>query len=145
MDRRDSAEAHMQMVLDTEYGGMNEVLYNFAAVKNDDHFANVGDRFTKQRFFNPLALRRDELRGLHTNTHIPQVIGAARRYEISGDPRFRDVASYFYSEVIEARAYATGGNEQQRRMAGTTEPSVQPNWRRATTPPSAAAPITCSS
>jgi len=23
--------------------------------------------------------RRDELRGLHVNTHIPQVIGAARR------------------------------------------------------------------
>lgn len=102
-------EEHMQMVLDTEYGGMNEVLYNLAAVTNDDRFAAVGDRFTKKRFFNPLALRRDELRGLHTNTHIPQVIGAARRYEISGDQRFHDVADYFWDEVIEARTYVTGG------------------------------------
>src|SRR5919204_5126671 len=71
-------EEHMQMVLDTEYGGMNEVLYDLAGITKDDHFAAVGDRFTKKRFFNPLVLRRDELRGLHTNTHIPQVIGAAR-------------------------------------------------------------------
>lgn len=114
-------EPHMQMVLDTEYGGMNEVLYNLAAVKNDDAFAVIGDRFTKQRFFNPLALRRDELRGLHTNTHIPQVIGAARRYELSGDSPFREVAQYFFSEIIEARAYATGGTSNNEGWL------VQPN------------------
>ncbi|MGC2660657.1 MAG: glycoside hydrolase family 127 protein, partial [Bryobacteraceae bacterium] len=99
----------MQMVLDTEYGGMNEVLYNLAAATNNGRYAEVGDRFTKQRFFNPLALRRDQLRGLHTNTHIPQVIGAARRYEISGDPRFHDVANFFWETVVESRTYATGG------------------------------------
>jgi hypothetical protein len=99
----------MQMVLDTEYGGMNEVLYNLAAATNDDHYAAVGDRFTKERFFNPLALRRDQLRGLHANTHIPQVIGAARRYEISGDPRFHDVADVFWDTIVESRTYATGG------------------------------------
>jgi DUF1680 family protein len=102
-------EEHMQAVLDTEYGGMNEVLYNLAAVTGDNKFAEVGDRFTKKRFFNPLALSCDRLRGLHTNTHIPQVIGAARRYEISGDPRFRDVATFFWDQVTGARCYATGG------------------------------------
>jgi hypothetical protein len=101
---------HLQMVLDTEYGGMNEVLYNLAAVTNDDRYAKVGDRFTKKRFFNPLALRRDQLLGLHANTHIPQAIGAARRYEISGDRRFHDVAQCFWDEVTEGRTYVTGGN-----------------------------------
>ncbi len=102
-------EAHMQDILNTEYGGMNEVLYNLAAATENDHYAEVGDRFTKKIFFNPLALRRDELRGLHVNTHIPQVIGAARRYEISGDERFHDVADFFWWEVTSARAYVTGG------------------------------------
>lgn len=101
--------AHMQDILNTEFGGMNEVLYNLAAVTGDDRWARVGDRFTKKIFFNPLALRRDELRGLHVNTHIPQVIGAARRYEMSGDMRFHDVADYFWHEVVEARTYVTGG------------------------------------
>ena len=102
-------EEHMQEILNTEYGGMNEVLYNLAAVTGNDHYASVGDRFTKKIFFNPLALRRDELRGLHVNTHIPQVIGAARRYELSSDVRFHDVADFFWSDVTSARAYVTGG------------------------------------
>ena len=102
-------EPHMQDILNTEYGGMNDVLYDLAAATGDDHWAAVGDRFTKKKFFNPLALRRDELRGLHVNTHIPQVIGAARRYELSGDERFHDVADFFWYEVTSARAYVTGG------------------------------------
>lgn len=102
-------EPHMQDILNTEYGGMNEVLYNLAALTGEDHYAQVGDRFTKKKFFNPLGLRRDELRGLHVNTHIPQVIGAARRYEISGDERFHDVADFFWYDVTSARAYVTGG------------------------------------
>ncbi|HME11167.1 MAG TPA: beta-L-arabinofuranosidase domain-containing protein [Bryobacteraceae bacterium] len=100
---------HMQDILETEYGGMNDVLYKLAAVSGDERWAKAGDRFTKYRFFNPLVSRRDELRGLHVNTHIPQVIGAAQRYEISGDTRFHDVADFFWYEVVSARTYVTGG------------------------------------
>jgi DUF1680 family protein len=114
-------EDHMQMVLDEEFGGMSEVLYNLAVVTGDEKYVKVGDRFTKKRFCNPLALRRDELRGLHVNTHIPQVIGAARRYEISGDRRFYDVADYFWLEVTGARAYVTGGTSNNEGWL------VQPN------------------
>lgn len=102
-------EPHMQDILNTEYGGMNQVLYNLASLTGDDRYAVIGDRFTKKIFFNPLALHRDELRGLHVNTHIPQVIGAAKRYEISSDQRFHDVADFFWWEVTSARAYVTGG------------------------------------
>ncbi|MBV8834020.1 MAG: glycoside hydrolase family 127 protein [Acidobacteriaceae bacterium] len=103
------SDEQMQMVLDEEFGGMNDALYSLAGLTRTDHYATVGDRFTKRRFFNPLALRRDQLRGLHTNTHIPQVIGAARRYEISCDSRFHDVADAFWNEVVRTRTYATGG------------------------------------
>jgi hypothetical protein len=108
-------EEHMQDILNNEYGGMNEVLYNLAGLTGNDHYAAVGDRFTKKKFFNPLALRRDELRGLHVNTHIPQVIGAARRYELSSDERFHDVADFFWWEVTSARAYVTGGTSNGER------------------------------
>ena len=102
-------ETQMQNILGEEYGGMNEVLYNLTAVTGDVRWAKAGDRFTKKRFFNPLALRRDELRGLHVNTHVPQIIGAARRYELTGDVRFHDVADFFWYEVTSARCYVTGG------------------------------------
>jgi DUF1680 family protein len=103
-------EAHMQDILNTEYGGMNEVLYNLAAVTSDVRWAKTGDRFTKKIFFTPLAMRRDELKGQHMNTHVPQVIGAARRYELSSDYRFADVARFFFETVSESRTYATGGS-----------------------------------
>src|ERR1039458_5949297 len=102
-------EEHMQDILRTEYGGMGEVLYNLAAATGNEKWAKAGDRYSKKSFFNPLASRRDELRGLHVNTHIPQVISAARRYEISGDVRFHDVADYFWDEVVGARSYVTTG------------------------------------
>jgi DUF1680 family protein len=102
-------DAHMQQILEVEFGGISETLYNMAGSTGNDRWASVGDRFQKRSFINPLALRRDELRGLHANTHIPQAIAAARRYEISGDTRFRDVADYFFHEVSGARSYVTGG------------------------------------
>ena len=124
------SEAHMQDILNTEYGGMNEVLYNLAAVTGEDRWARAGDRFTKKRFFNPLASRRDELRGLHVNTHIPQVTGAARRYEISGDMRFHDVADYFWWEVTSARTYVTGGTSNDEGWL--TQPrQLASEWKRS--------------
>jgi uncharacterized protein len=103
-------EEHMQQILTIEFGGIAESLYNLAAATNNDHWVTVGDRFQKKSFINPLAQRRDELRGLHMNTHVPQVIAAARRYELSGDTRFQDVADYFLYEIINARSYVTGGS-----------------------------------
>jgi DUF1680 family protein len=102
-------EEHMQDILNTEYGGIAETLYSLAAITGEDRWAKAGDRFQKKRFINPLGLRRDELRGLHVNTHIPQVIAAARRYEISGDMRFHDVADFFWDDVVTSRTYAPGG------------------------------------
>lgn len=104
------SEEHMQQILNVEFGGMNEVLYNLAATAGDDRWARTGDRFTKKIFFTPLALRQDGLKGLHMNTHVPEVIGGARRYELSSDYRFGDLSRFFYDTVTESRMYATGGS-----------------------------------
>jgi DUF1680 family protein len=103
------SDEHMQQILMVEFGGIAETLYSLAAETGNDRWGKVGDRFQKRSFLNPLASRRDELRGLHVNTHIPQAIAAARRYEVTGDIRFHDVAHYFYYEVTTARTYVTGG------------------------------------
>jgi uncharacterized protein len=102
-------DENMQAMLNVEFGGIAETLYNYAAVTKDPRWAKTGDRYQKRVFINPLALGRDELRGLHGNTHIPQAIAAARRYEISGDQRFHDVADFFFHQVVTARTYVTGG------------------------------------
>jgi DUF1680 family protein len=103
------SDAQMQQILEIEFGGIAETLYHLAAATKEERWARTGDRFQKRSFLNPLAAHRDELRGLHVNTHIPQAIAAARRYELSGDMRFHDVAKYFFDEVTSARTYVTGG------------------------------------
>lgn len=104
---------HMQRVLGTEFGGMGEVLANLYAVTGKESYLETARRFDKKAFFSPLAEHRDELKGLHVNTHIPQVIAAARLYEMTGERRYRDIAEYFWNEIVSERAYCTGGTSNR--------------------------------
>jgi len=108
-------EAHMARVLEREYGGMNDVLYNLSAATGDRSYRQLASRFDHERIFAPLAENRDEMKGLHVNTQIPKIIGAARRYELTGDARFREIADYFWREVTDRRSYCTGGTSNGER------------------------------
>jgi uncharacterized protein len=109
------SEDRMQEILNEEFGGMGEVLYNLAAVTKDDRWAHAGDRFQKKIFLRPLLNRCDELEQLHANTHIPQVVAAARRYELTGDSRFRAIPEFFWETVVESRTFAPGGSGTMER------------------------------
>lgn len=100
-------------VLRVEFGGMNEVLYNLYAVTGVKDYAETAHRFDDERLFGPLADGRDELKGLHVNTQIPKIIGAARRYELTGEARYRRIAEFFWTQVTQHRAYATGGTSNE--------------------------------
>jgi DUF1680 family protein len=103
------SEPQMQRVLQEEYGGMGEVLANLYGITGKEQYLRLAQRFDKRAFFDPLAAHRDELKGLHVNTHVPQVIAAARLYELTGDKRYWNIASYFWDEVTSERSFCTGG------------------------------------
>jgi uncharacterized protein len=102
-------DAQMQKMLNVEFGGMSESLFNLFAITNDPGHLALAQRFEKRSFLDPLVEHTDKLKGLHVNTHIPQVIGAARGYELTGDERYRMLSSFFWDQVVRARSYATGG------------------------------------
>jgi uncharacterized protein len=102
-----------QRSLEVEHGGMLEVLFNLAAVTGDERYAATARRFDHKAVLDPLAAHRDQLKGLHVNTQIPKIVGAASGYEFSGDPRFREIASYFWNQVTGHRCYCTGGTSNQ--------------------------------
>jgi DUF1680 family protein len=106
MPLSDEQLAQIQRV---EFGGMTETLFNLYSVNGNEKFAVLAKRFGKKEFFDPLAAREDHLAGLHANTHIPQVIGAARGYELTGDERYHTISDYFWHEVVDQHTYATGG------------------------------------
>ncbi len=103
------SEQQMQRVLLVEYGGMGEVLANLYGVTGNPEYLKLARRFDKKSFFDPLAGHRDELKGLHVNTHVPQVIASARLHELTGDKRYWNIADYFWDEVTSQRSYCTGG------------------------------------
>src|ERR1035438_9612177 len=103
------SEQQMQRVLLVEYGGMGEVLANLYGLTGKREYLDLAQRFDKKGFFDPLAAHRDELKGLHVNTHVPQVIAAARLYELTGDKRYWNIADYFWDEVTSERSFCTGG------------------------------------
>src|ERR1035441_62492 len=103
-------DAEMQNILKVEFGGMAEVLNNLYSVTGGKRHAELAGRFEKRSFLDPLAEQRDVLKGLHANMHIPQAIGAARKYELTGDARYRTIAEYFWSQVARHHSYCTGGN-----------------------------------
>jgi DUF1680 family protein len=123
------SEQQMQRVLLVEYGGMGEVLANLYGVTGKHEYLDLSKRFDKKGFFDPLAARRDELKGLHVNTHVPQVIAAARLYELTGDQRYWNIADYFWNEVTGERSFCTGGtssSELWRSDAGVLSTQLGP-------------------
>jgi uncharacterized protein len=103
------SDADFQKIMNVEYGGMQEVLFNLYGVTGKEEYATLAQRFSHKSFFDPLTGDHDDLPGLHANTHIPQVIGAARGYELTGDENFRKISDNFYRIATQHHTYCTGG------------------------------------
>jgi DUF1680 family protein len=126
------SDIQRQHMLRTEYGGMNEVLVNLAAITKKQQYIDTAHLFEQPSILDPLAQRRDELQGLHANTNVPKMIGAARMYEVTGDRRYRQIAEYFLEEVLTARNYAIGNtslDEHWNTSPGQLQGTLQ--WTNA--------------
>lgn len=121
----------MDRVLTVEFGGMSEVLHNLYAVTGDPEHLELAHRFDRAEFLGPLALGHDNLSRIHANTHIPEICGAARRYEVTGEPAYREIVTFFWDRVVNTRTYATGGCSSGEMwpdpgcLAGTLGPNTQ--------------------
>jgi uncharacterized protein len=104
------SRAQQQSMLMTEHGGMKEVLANLYAITGNPEHLRLSRVFDHDVVFEPLARAVDPLDGLHANTQIPKIIGAARDYELSGDPHYRDIALFFWKRVALNRSFANGGH-----------------------------------
>jgi hypothetical protein len=100
----------MQLALRNEQGGMNEVLANLYGATGKPEYLKLAESFNHEAVFAPLAAGQDRLDGLHVNTQIPKIIGAARQYELDGDQRLHDVAAFFWERVALHRSWVIGGN-----------------------------------
>jgi DUF1680 family protein len=102
-------QTHLKM----ENGGILEALVWLYALTGEQKYLNLARRFDHKRDMDPLARREDRLQGLHANTVIPKVTGAAVLYEFSGRERYATISEFFWQRMVKARAFITGGVDYQ--------------------------------
>ncbi|WP_442576970.1 beta-L-arabinofuranosidase domain-containing protein [Microbacterium sp. F51-2R] len=137
-------------LLGTEYGGMNDALYElFARSGGNAHFKVAAEGFDEVSLFQQLANGQDVLNGKHANTTIPKFIGALKRYTVfTQNPAFYDMltaqekqnlpmyrlaAENFFQIVVDHHSYATGANSQSEHFHGPDALFLDATQRGATT------------
>src|SRR5215813_2610386 len=103
-------EAQTQKMLNTEFGGMPEVLADLYADTGDKRWLNLSHHFDHRAVLDPLARRQDILAGLHGNTQVPKLLGYLARYVYTGDKTDGTAAEFFWDAVALHHSYATGGH-----------------------------------
>ena len=107
------SDSQFNAMLGTEFGGMANVLYDLYSVNHRPADLALAHRFDQKSFLEPLESDVDDLTNIHANTHVPKILGAARRYELLGDAPYGKLTSYFWDRVADHRSYATGGSNER--------------------------------
>eukprot|EP00729_Bicosta_minor_P005022 gene5022-20468_t len=55
--------------------------------------------FYKAMFMDPLAHSQDSLNNSHANTHLPEIIGLQRGWELTGNKTLKSITEYFYKTL----------------------------------------------
>jgi DUF1680 family protein len=102
--------SQFQAILDVETGGMLEVWADLLEITGDSMYERLLDRYWRHEFFDAVRAGHDVLTNMHANTQIPEVLGAARAYEVTGEDRWKEVVTTFWRlAVVERGTYCTGG------------------------------------
>jgi len=102
-------DAQVQKVLNTEFGGMNEVLADLYADTGDRRWLALSYRFEHRAVLDPLKRHQDPLAGLHANTQVPKLLGSLVRFAYTGDPGDGFAGGFFWDQAVQHHSYATGG------------------------------------
>ena len=107
-----------QKVLETEYGGMNDCLYELYSYSHNKHHLEAAQKFDEKALFLMAAKgEKNCLDGKHANTQIPKFIGAIKRYNVLkqlGEAKQEDEAylvdaEKFFEMVVKRHSFVTGG------------------------------------
>jgi hypothetical protein len=111
-----------------ESGGMNDVLHNLYAVSKDPKHLKLASIFDRKWFSQPLYEGKDILAGLHSNTHLPLVIGFAKRYENTGETYYRDATAHFWDILIHHHSFVNGSSSGPRPIKTTPTSRTAEHW-----------------
>ena len=107
---KEKTREEMDNLLDFETGGMLEVWADLYEFTKNDMFLELIEKYDRHRLFDPLLRGVDVLTNMHANTTIPEAIGAAKVYEVTGNERYKEIAlKYWETAVTKRGCFVTGG------------------------------------
>ena len=126
-------DAQIQRMLNTEFGGMNEVMADLYADTGDKRWLDLSHRFDHRAVMEPLARGQNILPGLHGNTQVPKIQGHLARYAYTGDKNDGDAARFFWEMVVNHHSFATGGHGKDEYFGPPDKLSDRVDGRTAET------------
>lgn len=103
-------EAQVQKMLNTEFGGMNEVCVDLYVDTGDPRWLRLAQKFEHRAVLAPLHHHEDNLDGLHGNTQVPKILGSLARFVFTGNAADGFAAAFFWDRVARHHSYVTGGH-----------------------------------
>ncbi|MEW6209481.1 MAG: beta-L-arabinofuranosidase domain-containing protein [Acidobacteriota bacterium] len=126
-------DSQLQRMLNTEFGGMNEVLADLYAATGDKRWLDLSHRFDHRAVIEPLARQQNILPGLHGNTQVPKLLGHLVRYAYTGDKTDGDAARFFWDAIVDHHSFATGGHGKDEYLGPPGQLSERIDGRTAET------------
>lgn len=114
-------DEQMERMLIGEHGGINESFAQLYEITGNEDYLNLAKRFSHKAVMDPLSRGENNLPGLHANTQIPKICGAAKIYLLTGDEYYKKVAENFWKYVVETQTYANGGTSNYEFFTETDE------------------------
>lgn len=116
------SDEKMEQMLNTEFGGMNEVYADAYQMTGDKKYLETAKRFTHHQLFDSMLAGVDNMDNKHANTQVPKVVGFSRVAEVAEDSDYQIASDYFWDRVANHRSIAFGGNSRREHF-----PSVADN------------------
>jgi DUF1680 family protein len=126
-------DAQLQQMLNTEFGGMPEVLADLYADTGDKRWLALSHRFDHRAVLDPLSRGKNILPGLHGNTQVPKIQGSLVRYAYTGNKTDGDAAHFFWDVVVKHHSFATGGHGKDEYFGPPDQLSDRIDGRTAET------------
>ena len=104
------SDAQVQRMLNTEFGGMNEIFADLYGDTHDQRWLDLSYKFEHESFIEPLQRHQDNLDGKHGNTQVPKLLGSADRFAYTGAAADIMAAGFFWDRVVQHHSFATGGH-----------------------------------
>ena len=110
------SDAQMQSMLDTEHGGIAEILADAYQMTGNEKYLTAARRFSHRIMLDAMAAGNDNLDNKHANTQIPKITGFERIGELTHDDNYVRAGRFFWEDVTANRTLVFGGNSRREHF-----------------------------